>query len=126
VDQAALQAALDLGLKIGGWCPPDRLCADGKIPERFTLKETKYDRSTKAQHIPRSLRSEWNVRDSDATLVLSPLKEDPGTEWTIECCKIYSKSCIRIDPFSKDIVVTRNWLKSIFSACNSTFISVVL
>ena len=112
MDQAALQAALDLGIETGGWCPPGRFCEEGIIPERFTLKETKHDRSDNASHVPRSLRSEFNVRDSDATLVISPLKEDPGTMWTIECRRVYDKSCLIIDPLSDDPQVVRDWLRS--------------
>ncbi|HEX3129094.1 MAG TPA: putative molybdenum carrier protein [Thermoanaerobaculia bacterium] len=29
VDQAALRAAQDCGLEVGGWCPPGRLCETG-------------------------------------------------------------------------------------------------
>ncbi|MEY2585055.1 MAG: hypothetical protein QOD80_1081, partial [Verrucomicrobiota bacterium] len=37
VDQAALRAARDSGLEIGGWCPPGRVCEDGVIPAEFPL-----------------------------------------------------------------------------------------
>lgn len=101
VDRAALQAAVDTGLDHGGWCPPGRSAADGTIPAGYRLKETPGERSEKAWHIPRSLRTEWNVRDSDGTLVLAPPRpvNDPGTEWTLRACKIYRKPVlvIRID-----------------------------
>jgi hypothetical protein len=62
VDRAALEAALDLGLAIGGWCPCGRDAEDGPLAPRYPLKET--PRRDPAQ------RTEWNLRDSDATLIL--------------------------------------------------------
>ena len=85
VDQAALQAAQDCHLATGGWCPPGRVCEGGTIPERFALQETPYERSERAPDVPRSLRTEWNVRDADGTLILyssSQVPSDPGTLWT--------------------------------------------
>src|SRR2546430_17536769 len=70
VDQAALRAARDCGLAIGGWCPPGRGCDSGVIPLEFPLQETERERSPDAPDVPRSQRTEWNVRDSDATLVI--------------------------------------------------------
>ncbi len=68
VDQAALRAAIALGISIDGWCPPGRICEHGVIPEEFPLKETPFERSEGAPGIPRSLRTEWNVRDSDGPI----------------------------------------------------------
>ena len=85
VDQAALQAAQDAGLTVGGWCPPGRVCEGGTIPERFVLQETPYERSERGTSGARSLRTEWNVRDADGTLILyssSQVPSDPGTLWT--------------------------------------------
>jgi len=76
VDRAALDVALDLGLEAGGWCPKGRRAEDGIIPERYPLKETpsrEYEQ-----------RTEWNVRDSDATLVLTTVRPEGGTASTIE------------------------------------------
>src|SRR5580704_4564944 len=95
VDQAALRAAQACGLAIGGWCPPGRICESGRIPERFTLQETPEERSPLALDIPRSLRTEWNVRDSDSTLIVRdctapmPMHGDPGTAWTFDCAVRY-------------------------------------
>lgn len=93
VDQAALSVALESGIECGGWCPPGRVCESGKIPVRFPLTETPYDRSEKAGDVPRSLRSEWNVRDADATLIIKSqcIPSDKGTEWTIQCIALYRK-----------------------------------
>ena len=62
VDRAALDAAIDLGLPVGGWCPKGRLAEDGVIPARYPLIETRSPLYAE--------RTEWNVRDTDATLVL--------------------------------------------------------
>jgi hypothetical protein len=62
VDRAALDAALALGLPIGGWCPLGRRTEDGPVPDRYPLRET-----PSADYAE---RTEWNVRDSDATLIL--------------------------------------------------------
>jgi hypothetical protein len=87
------------GLAIGGWCPPGRVSEVGTIPDIFQLKETPEERSQDALDIPRSQRTEWNVRDSDATLVLCPGtfdKRDLGTRYTVHCalrCKKYLLIC---------------------------------
>jgi len=95
VDQGALRAARDCGLEIGGWCPPGRVCEAGVIPAEFPLKETPQDRSPDAPGVPRSQRTEWNVRDSEGTLVITAHgeapAEDPGTEWAIECVARYGR-----------------------------------
>lgn len=101
VDQAALCAATSLGIAIGGWCPPGRVCDDGIIPASFPLKETPEERSPDAPDIPRSQRTEWNVRDSDGTLVLclGPIADaDVGTRFTADCAARFSKPVFVADP----------------------------
>ena len=100
VDQAALRAAIASGIPIDGWCPPGRLCEDGVIPEEFPLKETPCERSEGAPEIPRSLRTEWNVRDSDGLLILTESTStlDPGTNWAILCSIHYKKPYMIEDP----------------------------
>ncbi len=90
VDQAALRAARVMGLETGGWCPPGQKDIAGVIAATFGLQETPVECSPDAPHIPRSQRTEWNVRDADATLVLAPkalLIPDPGTAWTMSCTR---------------------------------------
>ena len=100
VDQAALSAAIASGIPVDGWCPPGRICENGIIPEEFTLKETPFERSEDALEIPRSLRTEWNVRDSDGILILtkSTLLLDPGTNWARQCSIHYKKPYAIEDP----------------------------
>ena len=112
VDQAALRAAMECGVEVGGWCPPGRGCEDGVIPPQFPLKETDRDRSQSAPDVPRSQRTEWNVRDSDGTLVIltgnrSGNPVSPGTDWTIECAARYNRPlliCDVSDPEAKKMV----------------------
>lgn len=100
VDQAALRAAAGAGLACGGWCPPGRLCETGVIPDAFALQETPTERSPDAPDIPRSLRSQWNVRDSDATLILRPVaaEAEPGSDWTASCTARYQRPLLICDP----------------------------
>ena len=112
VDQAALRAARGSGLKIGGWCPPGRACEAGVIPLEYPLKETPSDRSVDSPDVPRSQRTEWNVRDSDGALVIQAKEASrppspgfgvagrdaaPGVEWTIECANRYGRPLLICD-----------------------------
>lgn len=65
VDRAALDAALDLGLDIGGWCPQRGRCEDMIAIHYPPYSLAVTPSSSYAQ------RTEWNVRDSDATLLLT-------------------------------------------------------
>ncbi len=85
VDRAALRATFDLDLPTGGWCPPGFDAEDGFVPETFNLKPTPKNHSSLAPGIPRSQRTEWNVKDSDGTLIIVPdfCNIDMGTQFTI-------------------------------------------
>jgi hypothetical protein len=115
VDQAALNVALKLNISCGGWCPPGRLCENGKIPDNLPLVETPTERSERAPNTPRSLRTEWNVRDSDATLIIKPTKlnENKGINWTVQCIKIYGKISLVVDPFKRESIwEIHEWLRT--------------
>ena len=62
-DRAGLDAAIELGLSYGGWCPNGRRAEDGTIPARYALAETPSANCLQ--------RTEWNVRDSDGTVVFT-------------------------------------------------------
>jgi len=115
IDQASLRAAQACGLDCGGWCPPGRQSESGTIPSNFPLVETPEERSSEAPDIPRSQRTEWNVRDSDATLILQPReydKPDPGTDWTRSCAERYERPlliCDPSDPGAPDKII--QWLR---------------
>jgi hypothetical protein len=116
VDQAALRAATSLDIAIGGWCPPGRVSEDGVIPAIFPLEETPDDRSPNAPDIPRSQRTEWNVRDSDATLVLclGPIADaGAGTRFAADCAPRYGKLLLVADPaVLADAPRVRQWINS--------------
>lgn len=116
VDTGAIRAARELGLEIRGWCPPGRESEAGPIPPEVPLRETPEERSPGAPEVPRSLRTEWNARDADATLVLSPAAGseecyDRGTAWAIRCAGRYGRPLRVVDPWDPeaDVAVTR-WL----------------
>jgi|SRR6516164_861697 hypothetical protein len=89
VDRAALDVARELGIPCGGWCPRGRRAEDGAIPERYPLQET--ENSAYPQ------RTEWNVRDSDGTLVLTRGRPRGGTALTIELAGRLEKPCLVVD-----------------------------
>jgi hypothetical protein len=89
VDRAALDVALELGLPCGGWCPKGRKAEDGSLTTRYVLKETLSD--------DYSQRTEWNVRDSDGTFVLTHGSPTEGTAFTIDIAKRLGKPCLVID-----------------------------
>jgi len=62
-DRAALDWALAHRVPCGGWCPKGRKAEDGPIGLKYPLKETPSESYIQ--------RTEWNVRDSDATILFS-------------------------------------------------------
>jgi hypothetical protein len=89
VDRAALDVALELGLPCGGWCPRQRWAEDGPIDPRYPLLET--PASDPAQ------RTGWNVRDSDATLVLLRGAASGGTALTLAVAERLGRPCLSVD-----------------------------
>lgn len=83
VDRGALEAALDLGVPHGGWCPRGRKAEDGRIPDRFVLEETTSDK-----YPPRTAA---NVALGDGTLLLvyglECLASSRGSKLTLKLCK---------------------------------------
>lgn len=89
VDRAALDAARRQGLETGGWCPKGRRAEDGAVPPRYALRETPL--RVYAQ------RTEWNVRDADATLILYRGALTGGTRLTAELAERMGKPLLVVD-----------------------------
>ncbi len=92
VDRAALDAAMAAGLEVGGWCPKGRRAEDGPIPDSYPLVETKCNKYR--------TRTRWNVRDSDATLILCEGEPTGGSALTIEFCEQVNKPFLVVSPSS--------------------------
>ena len=89
VDRAALDTALALGLPCGGWCPRGRRAEDGEIDPRYPLQETP------SADYPQ--RTEWNVRDSDGTLILTRGRPSGGTALTITLARRHGRPVLVFD-----------------------------
>ncbi len=103
VDRAALDAAIELGIACGGWCPKGRTSELGPIPDHYPLTET--PSSDPAQ------RTEWNVRDADATLIIAPGKLTGGTVLTRRLARSMDKPCLVTNPTVETSTATvQAWL----------------
>lgn len=83
VDRAALDAGLASGIAVGGWCPAGRRAEDGMIPKRYPLLEL--------DSPDYAARTEKNVVDSDATLVLNFGVLADGTALTVQLARKHRK-----------------------------------
>jgi hypothetical protein len=89
VDRAALDWAIKAGVTHGGWCPKGRLAEDGSIPSQYDLTETPSD--------DYAVRTQWNVRDSDATVIMSLHRSiSGGTELTQRLAVALGKPWIHV------------------------------
>jgi len=83
VDRAGLDAALEAGIPVGGYCPKGRLSEDGTVPECYPLIEL-----TRGGY---PARTEQNVVESDGTLVLNVWRVSGGTRVTVDCAKKHGR-----------------------------------
>lgn len=106
VDRATLDTALALFLPVRGWCPKGRLAEDGTIPAVYPLQET-----TSTEY---AVRTEWNVRDSDATMILAYGSLEGGTKLTADLAQKYNRPVLILNAltFSKrDIDRFHKWIQ---------------
>jgi hypothetical protein len=88
VDRAALDVAIERGLPWGGWCPKGGWAEDLSDPPGLLAKYPHLKETPLAHPLQ---RTEWNVRDADATLMVtdaSGLAASIGTlrahQWAVQ------------------------------------------
>ena len=104
VDRTALDVAIELGIPSGGWCPKGRLAEDGVIDPKYPLQETD------SPEYP--VRTEMNVKDSDATLIITKGPVTGGTARTLELAEKHKKPHLVVDLSTrKDPMIVKKWLE---------------
>jgi hypothetical protein len=93
-DRAALDVAIEFAIEHGGWAPRGRWAEDGPLAPRYQLQET--ESAQVAQ------RTEWNVRDADATLIFSHGPPTGGTALTASLAERYRRPVLCIDLATTD------------------------
>jgi hypothetical protein len=88
-DRGGLDAAIQAGIPHGGWCPKGRKAEDGAIPVVYKLKET-----PSANYLQ---RTEWNVRDSDTTVIFTHGPLEGGSKKTAEFALKHGRSFLHVN-----------------------------
>jgi len=103
-DRGALDAAIELGIEHGGFCPRGRRAEDGTIPSRYQLEETSSPNYR--------VRTERNVVESDATLLVTRGHPTGGSALTADIARQHGRPVLHIDlddvPVNPERV--RQWL----------------
>ncbi|MGC3904977.1 YpsA SLOG family protein [Corynebacterium variabile] len=113
MDRGALDAARDVGVIIEGWCPAGAWAED--LPEAPGL-QTDYPELRETPSPEPAQRTEWNVRDSDATLIIGPVADmkssdaSPGTALRRELASSFSRPVRTVG--KGDIEDTVEWLRN--------------
>src|SRR5262249_33695450 len=68
VDRAALDVAIERGMEWGGWCPKGGWAEDCPAPPGLLASYPQLRETPLSNPVQ---RTEWNVRDSDATLIFA-------------------------------------------------------
>ena len=90
-DRAALDWAIRHGFSHDGWCPKGRKTEDGPLPAMYRLHETPSPAYLQ--------RTEWNVRDSDATLIFTLTDRlDGGSRRTLEFAEKLGRPWLHFRP----------------------------
>lgn len=109
-DRAAFDFALENNIETGGFIPKNRRAEDGRISDKYkNLIETETE--------DYSERTELNVKNSDATLILSHGELKGGSRLTLEFAEKHKKPFLHIDfsalPFEQAKEKTQKWLDSV-------------
>jgi hypothetical protein len=112
VDRAALDVAIERGMSWGGWCPKGGWAED--FPDQPGLLN-KYPNLRKTPVSQPEQRTEWNVRDSDAILIIADrrgLTVSEGTRRAREWADHYGKPLLVVDVSRPDAAAQiADWLR---------------
>jgi hypothetical protein len=111
VDRAAIDVAIERGMSWGGWCPKGGWAEDLPDPPGLLNKYSKLRETPLSQP---EQRTEWNVRDSDAVLVVvdrKGLAASKGTRRAQDWADHYGKPLLVIDAGQPDAAMqVAQWL----------------
>jgi hypothetical protein len=96
VDRAALDCALELGMEYEGWCPVGGWAEDSPDPPGLLAA---YPLLRETPSRDPAQRTEWNVRDSAVTLILTSGgtgAPSPGTEFTARVAAELGRPCLSV------------------------------
>jgi hypothetical protein len=106
VDRAALESGRRAGIAIGGWCPAGGWAEDLPEPPGVLALFPELMPTPSSDPVE---RTRWNVRDSDATLVLTRGGvTSPGTALTVAFAAELGRPHLVVDVADVDAV--RDWL----------------
>jgi hypothetical protein len=112
VDRAALDAAVAAGVSYGGWCPAGGLAED--LPDPPGLLAT-YPLMQESPSLDPAERTRLNVRDSTATLVVSPRHlVAGGTLLTVEEAMRLERPCLVT---TSPVAEVATWLDALEVPC---------
>jgi Circularly permutated YpsA SLOG family len=103
VDRAALDVALARGIDYGGWCPKDGWAEDFPQAPGLLIKYPKLKATPLADP---AQRTEWNVRDADACMIIvdtGGLEVSAGTTLAQDLAHQYRKPLFVADLANSDM-----------------------
>jgi hypothetical protein len=113
VDRAALDIAIERGMSWDGWCPKGGWAEDFPDPPGLLNKYPKLRETPSSRP---EQRTEWNVRDSDAILIITDregLAVSKGTRHAQEWADHYGKPLLVIDAGQPDAAAqVAQWLQA--------------
>jgi len=80
IDRAALDAAIEMGVDYGGWCPKGGWAEDFRKPPGLLARYPLLRETPSAEPIQ---RTEWNVRDADRLMILMDVSGISVSEGTV-------------------------------------------
>ena len=109
-DRAALDVAIRLGIPYGGWCPRGGRAEDLPVPPGLLRA---YPQLVETPTADAAVRTEWNVRDSDATLLLTdqPDSLSGGTALTRDLATRLGRPVLVVPAGGVEAV--RTWLREL-------------
>jgi Circularly permutated YpsA SLOG family len=117
VDRAALDEAIARGMAYGGWCPQGGWAEDLTAPPGLLAR---YPMLRETPLADPAQRTEWNVRDSDASLILVEARgtaASRGTALAERLAAQYRKPLKVLDVAAPDVAArARTWLDGVFAA----------
>ena len=117
VDRAALDEAIARGIPYGGWCPKGGWAEDMPQPPGLLAR---YPHLRESRSADPAERTEWNVRDSDACLILvdeGGVSVSRGTALAETLAARYGKSLLTVDVGASDAgEQVRAWLAPLLAA----------